>query len=121
MTRLGVFCFMEDVMACDTNQFKIGYQHYQPDPSDLCTLCGGNFGKSAMIECKDGIHICMDCTELLSSIKKERDDAKRDSAQKAIANALFNDGDMDTAESLRLATFVYGAISRNEIPGICIE
>lgn len=27
----------------------IGFQDYQPDQEDLCSLCGGNFGKAAMI------------------------------------------------------------------------
>lgn len=108
-------------MPVMTPELKLGFQIYQPDPDDLCNLCGGNFGKSAMIECKDKIHICMDCVGILSDIKRERDDKKRGDAEKAIAASLFNDGDMDTGESLRLATFVYGAILRNEIPGVRID
>ncbi|WP_318357639.1 hypothetical protein [Enterobacter sp.] len=48
-------------------------------------------------------------------------DKKRDEIERAIANALFNDGDFDSAEALRLATFIYGAMSRNEIPHVHIE
>lgn len=48
-------------------------------------------------------------------------DRKRDETRKYIAASLFNDGDMSTAESLRLATFVYAAIAAGKIPGIRIE
>lgn len=52
---------------------------------------------------------------------RSESDKKRDEVTKAIASTLFKDGDFDTKESLRLATFVYGALSRNEIPHIHIE
>ncbi|HBN6008656.1 TPA: hypothetical protein L3I95_003697 [Enterobacter cloacae] len=48
-------------------------------------------------------------------------DKKREAVEKAIADALFKDGDFDYAEALRLSTFVYRAISRNEIPHIRID
>lgn len=48
-------------------------------------------------------------------------DKKKEAVEKAIADALFKDGDFDYAEALRLSTFVYGAISRNEIPHIRID
>ncbi|EPC2507096.1 TPA: hypothetical protein ACHXKF_005281, partial [Escherichia coli] len=47
-------------MACSTFN-PLTLQKYQPDPEDLCSLCGGNHGKAAMIECKDKIHICLNC------------------------------------------------------------
>ncbi|WP_421532831.1 hypothetical protein [Lelliottia amnigena] len=52
---------------------------------------------------------------------RSESDKKRDEVEKGIADALFKDGDFDWKESLRLATFVYGAISNNEIPHIRIE
>ena len=48
-------------------------------------------------------------------------DKKKEEVEKAIADALFKDGDFDYAEALRLSTFVYGAISRSEIPHIRID
>lgn len=66
----------------------IGFQDYQPDPEDLCSLCGGNFGKAAMIEGKDKIHICMECVDLLGVIKKERDDKKISEAAVVIQNVF---------------------------------
>ena len=48
-------------------------------------------------------------------------DKKKETVEKAIADALFKDGDFDYAEALRLSTFVYGAMSRKEIPHIRID
>ncbi|XGI80205.1 hypothetical protein ACED16_25410 [Enterobacter hormaechei] len=48
-------------------------------------------------------------------------DKKKEAVEKAIADALLKDGDFDYAEALRLSTFVYVAISRNEIPHIRID
>ncbi|HHK4128831.1 TPA: hypothetical protein ACQTWV_000446 [Enterobacter roggenkampii] len=48
-------------------------------------------------------------------------DKKKEAVEKAIADALLKDGDFDYSEALRLSTFVYGAISRNEIPHIRID
>lgn len=45
----------------------------------------------------------------------------RDEITNAIASALFKDGDFDTKESLRLATFVYGDISAGKIPCVKLE
>lgn len=35
-------------MPCSTFN-HLTLQKYQPDPEDLCSLCGGNHGKAAMI------------------------------------------------------------------------
>lgn len=48
-------------------------------------------------------------------------DKKKEAVEKAIADALLKDGDFDHEEALRLSTFVYGAISRNDIPHIRID
>lgn len=48
-------------------------------------------------------------------------DKKKEDVEKSIADALFRDGDFAYVEALRLSTFVYGAISRNEIPHIRID
>lgn len=48
-------------------------------------------------------------------------DKKKEEVEKSIADALFNDGDFAYVEALRLSTFVYEAISRNEIPHIRID
>lgn len=97
----------------------IGFQDYQPDPEDLCSLCGGNFGKAAMIEGKDKIHICMDCVDLLGVIKKERDDKKRDEAIESIKAMLMYDYGDDPR--LNDAVILYDAIAAGKIPHIHIH
>lgn len=94
----------------------IGFATYQPDPEDLCSLCGGNFGKAAMIECKDKIHICMECVGLLGVIKKERDDKKRNDAISQISNAIIGDvPDTGMATASMYAERVYDAIKSGKI------
>lgn len=88
----------------------IGFQDYQPDPEDLCSLCGGNFGKAAMVECKDKIHICMECVDLLGVIKKERDDKKRGEAVSAIAELC-----RQSASNGHSAELIYDAIKSGKI------
>ncbi|SQZ78186.1 putative phosphatidate cytidylyltransferase [Escherichia coli] len=53
-------------MVCSTFN-PLTLQKYQLDPEDLCSLCGVNHGKAAMIECKDKIHICLNCVDVLGN------------------------------------------------------
>ena len=94
----------------------IGFQDYQPDPEDLCSLCGGNLGKAAMVECKDKIHICMECVDLLGVIKKERDDKKRDEA----VEAMIKHKD-DIIQPGTYYHAIYDAIAAGKIPHIRID
>lgn len=89
---------------------SIGFQTYQPDSEDLCSLCGGNFGKAAMVECKDKIHICMECVDFLGVIKKERDDKKRGEAVFAIAELC-----RESASNGHSAELIYDAIKSGKI------
>ncbi|MGI1269587.1 hypothetical protein [Enterobacter kobei] len=97
----------------------IGFQDYQPDPEDLCSLCGGNFGKAAMIEGKDKIHICMDCVDLLGVMKKERDGKKRDEAVTALHDEYFSHAPIDKVRDVLYA--LYDAIAAGKIPHIRID
>ncbi|EBM9967036.1 hypothetical protein AU710_00025 [Salmonella enterica subsp. enterica serovar Corvallis] len=94
------------MMECRT----LGFMKYQPSPEDLCSLCGGNFGKAAMIEGKDKIHICMECVDLLGVIKKERYDKKRGEAVHAIAELCRN-----SASNSHSAELIYDAIKCGKI------
>lgn len=98
---------------------SIGFQEYQPDQEDLCSLCGGNFGKAAMVGCKDRIHVCMECVDLLGVIKKERDDKKRDEAISSIKEMLMYDYGDDPR--LNDAVTLYEAIAAGKIPHIRID
>lgn len=95
----------------------IGFATYQPDPEDLCSLCGGNFGKAAMVDCKDKIHICMECVDILGVIKKERDNKKRDEAVKAMVQ--HKDDPVPDTENYYHA--IYDAIAAGKIPHIRID
>lgn len=97
----------------------IGFQEYQPHPEDLCSLCGGNFGKDAMIEGKNNIHICMECVDLLSDIKKEREKKKREDICDKIYGALST-AERDGNRS-DMAEAVFDAIAAGNIPGVRIE
>lgn len=92
----------------------IGFQTYQPDPEDLCSLCGGNRGKESMIGCKDKIHVCMECVDLLTEIKQEKTARKRDEAVGAMLNAQSYGGQ-------DIYYDIYDAIAAGKIPGIRIE
>ncbi|WP_394146589.1 hypothetical protein [Enterobacter ludwigii] len=99
----------------------IGFQDYQPDPEDLCSLCGGNFGKAAMVECKDKIHICMECVDLLGVIKRERDDKKRDETAKGLIEYLDKETDIDNVFSIKDVIGFFDAIAAGKIPHIHID
>lgn len=60
------------------------------------------------------------CGAIFRPIRSEAD-KKRDEITNAIASALFKDGDFDTKESLRLATFVYGDIAAGKIPHVQLK
>ena len=81
-------------MVCSTFN-PLTLQKYQPDPEDLCSLCGGNHGKAAMIGCKDKIHICLNCVDVLVDIKNEREDKKRSEAVRAL-DSWMRDGGNDS-------------------------
>ncbi|MGA4647810.1 hypothetical protein ACK6WK_10465 [Citrobacter portucalensis] len=101
----------------------IGLQTYQPDPEDLCSLCGGNFGKASMIECKNKIHVCLECVGILSEIKKEREMKKRNETVLAIKNVLIASVKIDYGDDPRYsdALFIYDQICAGKIPGLKLE
>ncbi|EAB5377024.1 hypothetical protein GKU98_06750 [Salmonella enterica] len=101
----------------------IGFQAYQPDPQDLCSLCGGNCGKESMIECKNKIHVCLECVGLLSEIKKEREMKKRNETVLAIKNVLIASVKVDYGDDQRHsdALFIYDQICAGKIPGLKLE
>lgn len=96
----------------------IGFQEYQPDPDDLCSLCGGNYGKVSMIEGKGGIHICLGCVEVLVDVKKERESKKRDEVETTLRTCLAGTGAGITPLA---AKSIYDAIAAGKIPHIRIE
>lgn len=70
---------------------------------------------------KDDVELYLNDTNNKFRPIRSEADKKRDEVTNAIAAALFKDGDFDTKESLRLASFVYGDIAAGKIPGVRIE
>ena len=91
---------------------------HTPNPDDICSLCGSEAGKSNMIECKDSIHICMPCADLLNEIKKERDKEKKEGICDKIFTAL-NAAKKDGNRS-DMAEAVFDAIASGNIPHVRI-
>lgn len=93
------------------------FQEFIPDPKDLCTLCGGNYGDFAMVSCKDGMHVCMDCIDILSDAKKERETKRRNELAKALQIA---GGTVGTEKVARLWLELADKIIAGEIPHLKI-
>lgn len=100
----------------------LSFQEFKPDPKDLCTLCGGNYGDTAMVSCKDGMHVCMDCIGILSDIKSEREKKKRNETVEALLTTYFNAPPYDEpGEADRDGMYeVYSAIAAGKIPHLKI-
>jgi hypothetical protein len=96
----------------------IGFQEYQPDPEDLCSLCGGNVGREKMIEGKDKIHICFGCVAVLVEIKNDREAKRREEIESALRTCLAGTGAGITPLA---AKGIYDSILKNEIPHIHID
>lgn len=101
-----------------TDYATLSFQQYQPHAEDLCSLCGANFGRSAMIEIRNNIHFCLRCVEVLAEIKNERETKKRDEVETAFRTCLAGTGAGITPLA---AKCLYDAIAAGKIPGIRIE
>lgn len=100
----------------------IGFATYQPDHEDMCSLCGGNFGKADMVECKNNIHVCMECVDLLGTIKKERDDKKISEAAAVIQNVFDTyTEDVGNEELARFGERIVQKIILGLVPHIRID
>lgn len=93
------------------------FQEFIPAPKDLCTLCGGNYGDFAMVSCKDGMHVCMDCIDILSDAKKERETKRRNELAKALQIA---GGTVGAEKVARLWLELADKIIAGEIPHLKI-
>ncbi|MBG3043603.1 hypothetical protein I4909_01925 [Proteus mirabilis] len=52
----------------------------EPDPKDVCNLCGGNVGKDNLIQ-DQAANICFDCSDLA---KEMADEKRKEIAEKEI-------------------------------------
>lgn len=104
------------------NMPNLSFQEFQPDPKDLCTLCGGNYGDTAMVSCKDGNHVCMDCIDTLSEIKNKREEKKRNETVAALLETYFNTEPRDEPSGADRDAMheVFSAIAAGKIPHLKI-
>ncbi|VEB72450.1 Uncharacterised protein [Providencia rustigianii] len=52
----------------------------EPDPKNVCNLCGGNFGKENLIQ-GQAANICFDCSDLAKQLADEK---RKEIAEKEI-------------------------------------
>ncbi|EOG9640795.1 hypothetical protein ACLMNF_002719 [Proteus mirabilis] len=65
----------------------------EPDPKDVCNLCGGNVGKDNLIQ-GQAANICFDCSDLAKEIADEK---RKYIAKKEIERiaAIISDDEID--------------------------
>lgn len=56
----------------------------EPDPKNVCNLCGGNVGKNNLIQGK-AANICFDCSDLA---KEMADEKRKEIAEKEIKEII---------------------------------
>lgn len=61
----------------------------EPDPKDVCNLCGGNVGKNNLIH-GQAANICFDCADLAKVIADENRKKKEDEALNELDGILRN-------------------------------
>ncbi|MDM3558710.1 hypothetical protein O9363_01020 [Proteus vulgaris] len=84
----------------------------EPDPKNVCNLCGGNVGKDNLIQ-GQAANICFDCSDLAKEIADEKRKEIAETEINQIANTLSTtrDGnfDVDMAQALVYANRLYKA------------
>ncbi|MBT0403655.1 hypothetical protein [Morganella morganii] len=61
----------------------------EPDPKDICNLCGGYIGKDNLIQ-GQAANICFDCSDLAKVIADENRKKKEDEALNELDGILRN-------------------------------
>lgn len=75
-----------------------------------------------MVECKNKIHVCMECVDLLRVIKKERDDKKISEAAAVIQNVFDTyTEDVGNDELARFGERIVQKIILGMVPHIRID
>ncbi|HEK2733348.1 TPA: hypothetical protein SMT59_000110 [Proteus mirabilis] len=84
----------------------------EPDPKDVCNLCGGNVGKDNLIQ-GQAENICFDCSDLA---KEMADEKRKEIAEKVIqrmandlslANINTEKGNFDIADTGMATAYMY--------------
>ncbi|MGA6364909.1 hypothetical protein [Proteus penneri] len=84
----------------------------EPDPKNVCNLCGGNVGKDNLIQ-GQAANICFDCSDLAKEMADEKRKGIAETEINQIANTLSTtrDGNFDVgmAQALVYANRLYKA------------
>lgn len=84
----------------------------EPDPKDVCNLCGGNVGKDNLIQGK-AANICFDCSDLAKEMadEKRKEIAEKEIQQMAkdlsLANINTEKGNFDIADTGMATAYMY--------------
>ncbi|HGX3434908.1 TPA: hypothetical protein ACNH9C_002084 [Proteus mirabilis] len=82
----------------------------EPDPKNVCNLCGGNVGKNNLIQ-GQAANICFDCSDLAKEMADEKRKEIAETEINQIANTLStardDNFDVDMAQALVYANRLY--------------
>ncbi|HDS8346430.1 TPA: hypothetical protein RG709_001924 [Proteus mirabilis] len=84
----------------------------EPDPKNVCNLCGGNVGKDNLIQGK-AANICFDCSDLAKEMadEKRKEIAEKEIQQMAndlsLANINTEKGNFDIADTGMATAYMY--------------
>lgn len=81
----------------------------EPDPKDVCNLCGGNVGKDNLIQ-GQAANICFDCSDLAKEIAdKERERLSKREIKRIAAIISDDEIDMGMVKTYPYAERLYKA------------
>ncbi|HCT5877737.1 TPA: hypothetical protein OT180_000718 [Morganella morganii] len=100
----------------------------EPDPKDICNLCGGNVGKNNLIQ-GQAANICFDCSDLAKQLadEKRKEIAEKEIQQMAkdlsLQNITTDKGNVNIADTGMATAYMYAerlykAGYRKSAPGI---
>ncbi|AVD59137.1 hypothetical protein ABM000_02830 [Morganella morganii] len=84
----------------------------EPDPKDICNLCGGHVGKDNLIQGQVA-NICFDCADLAKQLadEKRKEIAEKEIQQMAkdlsLANITTDKGNVDIADTGMATAYMY--------------
>lgn len=84
----------------------------EPDPKDICNLCGGNVGKNNLIQ-GQAANICFDCSDLAKQLadEKRKEIAEKEIQQMAkdlsLANITTDKGNVNIADTGMATAYMY--------------
>ena len=84
----------------------------EPDPKDICNLCGGHVGKNNLIQ-GQAANICFDCSDLAKQLadEKRKEIAEKEIQQMAkdlsLTNITTDKGNVDISDTGMATAYMY--------------